>query len=175
MVSCFSGCGKLSVVPPGRMICLTSFQREASTSGAKAQEFGRLLPRALKACSTNSRSTFLFRPAPPTRGARSHKVSCREGEENVRANGRAVNSVFLVQLRKNAARDSRRAERCQEISQGRVGRRLGADMRGNEDRVRPGWADCPQSLHKKCRKAVVSCRFCCGFRLSVSVGRQQDS
>jgi len=91
--------------------------------------------------------------------------SACEGEENVRANERGVNSVFLVQLRKNVDWDFRRSI-DQEICDGRVVGgtwtwRFERERGGKQNGVKIGWADCPQRVHKKCRKqlAVVSSQF----------------
>ncbi|MGA9975617.1 MAG: hypothetical protein WBP98_12475, partial [Candidatus Sulfotelmatobacter sp.] len=75
---------------------------------------------------------------------------------NVRAKGRAVNSVFLVQLRKMLAADFRGSARIKglvrDVSLSRIG---GVDSvcgtaRGGKI-IQAGEVDCAQELHRKCR------------------------
>jgi len=79
---------------------------------------------------------------------------------NVRAKGRAVNSVFLVQLRKIVATDFWGSARMEGLLENMVLSR--AEGLGSLcGRVSSGvfWemgaGDCSQGLHRKCRKTVV--------------------
>ena len=81
---------------------------------------------------------------------------------NVRAKCSAVNSVFLVQLRKNSADDSRGflvgQENCLSIRAMRWGVLFRWRAASGQNCL-PRRGDCPQGMHRKCRKAVLSSQF----------------
>jgi hypothetical protein len=82
---------------------------------------------------------------------------CERAKENVRAKGRAVNSVFLVQLRKMLATDFPDQHGLKRLSKNVVPRRIQGlvliAMRREEKLSDCGRADCAQRMHRKCRKA----------------------